>query len=96
LPAALAEFELELIRKRVKAGMDRAAKQGQKIVRPRATNRRGFQTPFKTILGRLSGEEISRRQAARELGVGYAMLKRLLDHAVERKPTKGGDVSLMY
>ena len=79
LLASLAEFELELIRERVKAGMDRAARQGKKIGRPRVTDRRGFQTRYKTILERLSQGEISRRQAAKELGIGYATLKRLLD-----------------
>lgn len=47
LLAALAEFELELIRERVKAGMDRAARQGEKIGRPRVTERRGFQARYK-------------------------------------------------
>ena len=31
LLAALAEFELEMIRERVKAGMDRARRQGKRI-----------------------------------------------------------------
>ena len=75
LLAALAEFELELIRERVKAGMDRARKQGRRIGRPRVTERRGFSTRFKTILERLSAKDISRRQAAQELGIGYATLK---------------------
>ena len=79
LLAALAEFELELIRERVKAGMDRAARQGKKIGRPRVTDRRGFQSRYKTILERLSAGDISRRRAAKELGIGYATLKRLLD-----------------
>lgn len=79
LLAALAEFELELIRERVKAGMDRAARQGKKIGRPRVTDRRGFKTRYKTILERLRAREISRRRAAKELGIGYATLKRLLD-----------------
>ena len=35
LLASLAEFELELIREQVKASMDRAARQGKKIGRPR-------------------------------------------------------------
>ena len=35
LLAALAEFELELIRERTKAGMDRARRQGKRIGRPR-------------------------------------------------------------
>ena len=79
LLAALAEFEIELIRERVKAGMDRAARQGKKIGRPKVTDRRGFKTRYKTILERLSSGDISRRRAAKELGVGYATLKRLLD-----------------
>ena len=79
LLASLAEFELELIRERVKAGMDRAARQGKKIGRPRVTDKRGFKTRYKAIVERLSAGEISRRRAARELGIGYATLKRLLD-----------------
>ena len=35
LLASLAEFELELIRERVKAGMDRARRQGKRIGRPK-------------------------------------------------------------
>jgi len=35
LLASLAEFELELIRERVRAGMFRVAKEGKKIGRPR-------------------------------------------------------------
>ncbi len=77
--AALAEFELELIRERVKAGMERARRQGKRIGRPKITEKRGFKTRFKLMLQRLSTEEVSRRQAARELGIGYATLKRLLD-----------------
>ncbi len=33
----------------------------------------------KTILERLAAGDISRRRAAKELGIGYAKLKRLLD-----------------
>ena len=79
LLAALAEFELELIRERVRAGMQRAARQGKRIGRPKVTEKRGFKTRYKDVLERLSAGEISRRQAAKELGIGYATLKRLLD-----------------
>ena len=79
LLAALAEFELELIRERVKAGMERAARQGKRIGRPKVTDRRGFTDRYKMILERLSAKEISRRGAAKELNIGYATLKRLLD-----------------
>ena len=76
---SLAEFELELIRERVKAGMDRARHQGKRIGRPRVTDRRGFDRRFGAILERLSSGELSRRKAAFELGIGYATLKRLID-----------------
>jgi len=79
LLAALAEFELELIRERVKAGMERAARQGKRIGRPRVTERRGFVDRYKTALQRLNAGELSRRKAAKELNIGYATLKRLLD-----------------
>ncbi len=79
LLASLAEFELELIRERVKAGMDRARRQGRQIGRPKVTDRRGFNKRLGEILERLNGGDISRRRAAIELGIGYATLKRLLD-----------------
>ena len=79
LLASLAEFELEMIRERVKAGMDRARRQGKKIGRPKVTDRRGFNSRFNEVLDRLNAGDISRRKAAKELGIGYATLKRLLD-----------------
>ena len=69
----------EHIRERVKDSIDRGARQGKKIGRPRLTDRIGFKTRYKTILERLSAGDISRRRAAKELGIGYATLKRPLD-----------------
>ncbi|MFC1935657.1 recombinase family protein [Chloroflexota bacterium] len=90
LLASLAEFELELIRERVKAGMDRARKQGHRIGRPRVTDRRGFQKRFGAVLERLQAGVLSRRQAAHELDIGYATLKRLIDaHANGTQETAG-------
>jgi hypothetical protein len=43
------------------------------------TDKRGFKRRFGAVLERLRREEISRRRAAEELGIGYATLKRLLD-----------------
>ena len=86
LLASLAEFELEMIRERVKAGMERARRQGHKIGRPSVWDRRGFSRRFGDILERLDAGDVSRRQAALELGIGYATLKRLLD-------ANGSDVS---
>ena len=79
LLATLAEFELELIRERVTAGMDRARRQGKRIGRPKVTGRRGFKSRFTAMSHRLDMGDISRRKAAKELGIGYATLKRLLD-----------------
>ncbi len=81
LLASLAEFELErgILRERVKAGMERARRQGRRIGRPSVWDRKGFPRRFGAILERLNGGDISRRQAAKELGIGYATLKRLLD-----------------
>ena len=79
LLASLAELELELITERVKAGIDRAARQGRRSGRPRVLDRRGFQTRYKAILEHLSAKEMSRCKAAKELEIGYATPKRLLD-----------------
>ncbi|MDO8749767.1 MAG: recombinase family protein [Dehalococcoidia bacterium] len=79
ITVAYAQLERGILRERVKAGMDRARRQGIHIGRPRVTDRRGFQKSFGDTLERLARREISRRQAAKELGIGYATLKRLLD-----------------
>ena len=50
-----------------------------KIGRPRVTDRDGFDRSFGAILERLNAGDISRRKAAKELDIGYATLKRLLD-----------------
>ena len=90
LLASLAEFELELIRERVKAGMERARRQGHRIGRPRVTDKRGFQKRFGAVLERLLAGELSHRQAAQELGIGYATLKRLLDAEEIKVPERAG------
>ena len=90
LLASLAEFELELIRERVKAGMDRARRQGKQIGRPSVWDRRGFSRRFGAILERLNAGDISRRKAAKELGIGYATLKRLLDAKLNRPVAVAG------
>ena len=79
LLASLAEFELDLIRERVKSGMDRARRQGRKIGRPRVTDRRGFKKRFGVVLEGLNNGDLSRSQAVKELNIGYATLLRLLE-----------------
>lgn len=53
--------------------------QATKIGRPRVTDRDGFDRSFGAVLERLNSGDVSRCQAARELKIGYATLKRLLD-----------------
>jgi len=79
ITVAYAGLERGILRERVKAGMERARRQGHRIGRPRVTDRKGFKRRFGDILERLNDGAISRRQAANELGIGYATLKRLLD-----------------
>lgn len=79
ITVAYAQLERGILRERVKAGMDRAKKQGHRIGRPRVTDRKGFKSSYGAILERLGQGLVSRRKAAQELGIGYATLKRLLD-----------------
>jgi hypothetical protein len=66
-------------RELVKAGMERARQQGKRIGRPRVSERPGFSQRFAAVAERIGLGELSRRQAAKELAIGYATLARLLD-----------------
>ncbi len=79
ITVAYAQLERGILRERVKAGMDRARAQGHKIGRPRVMDRRGFKRRFGVVLEGLKKGRMSRSQAARELNIGYATLKRLID-----------------
>ncbi len=79
ITVAYAQLERGILRERVKAGMDRARRQGRQIGRPRVTDRKGFNKRIGAILEHLNDGSISRRRAAKELNIGYATLKRLLD-----------------
>ena len=76
---AYAQLERGILRERVKAGMERARKQGHKIGRPRVMDRRGFKNSFGVVLAKLADGKLSRSQAAKELNIGYATLIRLID-----------------
>ena len=47
--------------------------------RSKVIEQEGFLRRFQMVVSRIGEEGISRRQAARELNIGYATLKRLLD-----------------
>ena len=63
----------------MKSGMEKAGAKGSHIGRPQVTSRRGFGERYGEVLERLNAGQISRRKAAKELKIGYATLKRLLD-----------------
>jgi hypothetical protein len=63
----------------VLAGMEQARQRGKRIGRPRVSERPEFAQQYTTVVERIGPRGISRRQASRELGIGYATLKRLLD-----------------
>jgi len=63
----------------VKAGMERARQQGKRIGRPKVTERPEFLQRFASIVESIGPTGLSRRQTAKELAIGYATLKRLLD-----------------
>ena len=63
----------------VLAGMERARLQGKRIGRPKVIEQEGFLQRFRMVVSRIGEGGISRNQAARELNIGYATLKRLLD-----------------
>lgn len=79
-----------LHREMVKDGMRRARESGKRIGRPRVFERPQFTERFETTVDRLNLGELSRRQAAKELAIGYATLKRLLD-----SKSKLGEIAIM-
>ncbi len=72
LLASLAEFEVEVLSERVKAGMDRARRQGVRIGRPPVTGRAGFAERWAAVRAELEAGRISRSEAARRRDCGYA------------------------
>ena len=82
------ESRKSLHRDLVRAGMERARQQGKRIGRPRVTERPEFHQRLAVVMEHLGLGEISRTQAARELAIGYATLKRLLDSQMQSPSPK--------
>jgi len=73
----------------VRAGMERARQQGKRIGRPRVSERAEFSERFAAVVERIGPGGLSRRQAAKELAIGYATLKRLLDAQLQPLDQRG-------
>jgi DNA invertase Pin-like site-specific DNA recombinase len=77
--AAVAEFERELIRERVKEGMVNARRKGSVIGRPPALVKQPrLRRQWAELEARVRTGELSQRRAATMLGVGRATVQRLL------------------
>ena len=75
-------MERSLIADRVKEGMKLAASRGAKIGRPRVTDRPAFVRKWPAVRAQILAGTISQRKAARDLKIGVATLKRMLDAEV--------------
>ncbi len=53
-----------------------------------------FQQRFAAVVQRIGPGGLSRRQAAKELAIGYATLKRLLDKQIQLADTSTGEFSV--
>ena len=78
ITVAYAQLERGILRERVKAGMDRARRQGRKVGRPSVSRRPGFQLDLEAVKAEIAAGTLSRRAAAKRLGIGRATLDRLL------------------
>ena len=76
--AAVAEMERELIRERVKAGMDRARERGQRIGRPPRTQNLIEDPKWEVVVAGLKAGHLTRAEAARKLRVRRTTLEAAL------------------
>jgi len=77
--SAVAEMERSLIADRVREGMKLAASRGAKIGRPKVTDRPTFVRKWPAVHAQVLAGTLSQRKAARDLKIGVATLKRMLD-----------------
>ena len=90
LLASLAEFELELIRERVLAGMELARKQGKLIHRPRLEEKDvELAEKLAEMIPRVHSGEITKSDASKELGMSRATLNRRMDEYLPPSPSRG-------
>jgi putative DNA-invertase from lambdoid prophage Rac len=73
--AIFAEFEREILRERVRAGIAQARKEGRPHGRPRTASLKV------TDVLRLKAERVSHSEIARRLGIGRTSVRRILDQA---------------
>ncbi len=78
ITAAYAQLERGILSERVRAGMERARRQGSRLGRPGGTRREGFGERWRELVPQIFEGAVSRRQAALLLGVSRTTIDRLL------------------
>jgi DNA invertase Pin-like site-specific DNA recombinase len=78
LLASLAEFELEMIRERVTAGLDRAKREGKALGRPRITENPGRARQLTQAILAVQSGTLSYRKAAHQYGFSVSVLQRAM------------------
>jgi putative DNA-invertase from lambdoid prophage Rac len=86
LLAVFAEFEREILRERVKAGLAQARKQGKRLGRPRSAALKTDQ------VRQMTSEGLSQAEVARRLRIGRTSVRRLLAATVRTRARKTGSV----
>ena len=83
ITAAYAQLERGILAERVRAGMDRARREGKRLGRPGGTRRDRFEERWAELRPRVIAGMVGRREAARLLGVAPSTLRRLLRVVVD-------------
>lgn len=80
--AAVAEMERELIRERVKAGMEKARAEGRRVGRPPKHQAPHEHRLWRSVLEALSAGHLTRKEAAKKLGVRYSTFRAALEEEI--------------
>jgi hypothetical protein len=70
-----------------RAGLERARQAGKRVTLPKVEERQGFAARFAPVLVQLEEKAITRKQAAKELGISGPTLKRVIDDRLAAIPS---------
>ncbi len=90
ITVAYAGLERAMIAERVKAGMDRAKRQGRTLGRPRAEERPEVRRAWPETRAALEAGTLSVREVAKRLRVGQATIRRMLAQGRAEKVVPAG------
>ena len=78
ITAVWAQLERAILTERVKAGMERARREGRALGRPSVADKENVQRDWPAVRVRIEGGELSRREAARLLHISEQTVRRML------------------